>query len=281
MTLNKETLRKVQLLELHCLNEVKRICENNNIPYFLIGGTLIGAVRNKGFIPWDDDIDIGMLRSDYETFCKIAPEQINKDKFFFQTPETEKNCADYGLIRIRLNNTKFVQEHRQNLDIHHGIFIEIFPYDDLPENANCNFYYNKFKLLKKLTGIRMGYKYKVTKNPVLRTAFYLFCFISRIIPLKVLKNKLKSYYLKYYQTNSTKVFLMSGAYHWQKESHLRSTVSEYCEVEFEGQKYPAPKNFNLFLSEQYGDYMTPPPVAEQINKCIVTELDFGDYYKEA
>ena len=79
-----ESLRKLQLCELECLKEIKRICNENSIPYFLIGGTLIGAVRHKGFIPWDDDVDVGMLRKDYDRFLEIAEKKLNKEKFFLQ-----------------------------------------------------------------------------------------------------------------------------------------------------------------------------------------------------
>ncbi|MCQ2591517.1 MAG: LicD family protein [Treponema sp.] len=280
LTIDYKTLRKVQLCEIKCLQEVKRICEANNIPYFLIGGTLIGAVRHKGFIPWDDDIDVGMLRSDYDRFIKICQEQINKEKFFLQTSEIEEGSADYEIARIRLNDTKFIQEHRRKLNIHSGIFIEIIPYDDLPPtDKECKRYYYTFKYLKRIVGIRMGYRYRLG-NPLKRALFYAFTYSTVIIPLKPLVKKLNNYHLKYFNTNSKEVFLLGGAYNYNKERHLRETVSHYTKVEFEGEMYPAPENYDLFLTEQYGNYMSFPPIEKQRIKCRVTELDFGPYKEE-
>ena len=277
MTLDIETLRSLQLLELKCLQELKRICEKNHIPYFLIGGTLIGAVRHKGFIPWDDDIDIGMLRSDYDRFCKICAEQINKELFTFQIPELEPLSADYEIARIRLNNTHMVQKHRRKLTLHDGFFIEIIPYDDLPPTKHkAEFYYKYFKFMKRIVGIRMGYRYEIGNFP---KKFLVYCFanLSRVVPLSLLKKQMINYHKKYMNTNSDYVFLLGGAYNWNKEKHLRATVSEYTELEFEGEMFTVPKNYDLFLSELYGDYMTPPPPEKQIPKCVVESIDFGPY----
>ena len=276
-SLDKETLRKLQLTELKCLDEVKRICELHNLQYFLIAGTLIGAIRHKGFIPWDDDIDIGMMRSDYEKFIEYCKTDLDKEHFFLQTPDTEKDSADFELARIRLNNTKFIETHRKDLNIHHGIFVEVFPYDDLPESpVRCLFYSDSFRILKKAVGLRMGYHYKA-KNLFNRFIMYVVSFFTRIIPLEKMKQKMNNYHLKYTNPESKYVFLIAGGTSYKEERHLRKTVTELTTTEFEGKQYPIPKNYHDFLTEQYGDYMTPQPVEKQVNKCMIEEIDFGPY----
>ena len=278
MVVQGETLRKIQLCELMCLKEIKRICEKNSIPYFLIGGTLIGAVRHKGFIPWDDDIDVGMLRKDYDRFLEIAPTEIDKETFFLQTPETEDNCYDYEIARVRLNNTHFIQKHRKNLNLHNGFFAEIIPYDDLPNtNLKCVLYSKYFRFMKKLVGYRGGYEYEVTSKKVKKIIFLILVNLSKIIPFKVLDNKMRNYHKKYYNTNSEKVFLLAGAYNYKRESHLRKTVSEFTELQFEDDTFKVPKEYDMFLREQYGDYMQLPPAEKQIGKLTVVDLDFGKY----
>ena len=98
--LDKSTLRKLQLVELEMLIELDRICRKNNIKYTIIGGTLIGALRNKGFIPWDDDIDVAMLRSEYEKFRDACKKDLDKTRFYFQDHRNTKGYRwGYGKLR--------------------------------------------------------------------------------------------------------------------------------------------------------------------------------------
>ena len=278
VTLTPEILRKLQLVELKALDEVRRICELHDLKYFLIAGNLIGAIRHKGFIPWDDDIDIGMMRSDYDKFIEYCKTDLDKEHFFLQTPSTEKGNADFELARIRINGTKFVEKHRKDLNLHNGIFVEVFPYDDLPDsNIRSFFYGNLFIMLKKAAGIRLGYHYG--ENSKLKKAVLaVITFFSKIIPLTKLLKMLDNYHIKYQNPNSKWVFLIAGGTSYKKERHLRKTVTELTTTEFEGKQYPIPKDYDTFLTEQYGDYMTPPPENERVNNYhTIEELDFGNY----
>ena len=142
--LDSKTLKKLHDVELEILQEIIRICKKYDIKYYLAGGTLLGAVRHKGFIPWDDDLDIGMLREDYDKFMKYGIKEID-DKYFIHCDKTDPN---YWLpfIKVRKNSTTFVEELLNKKEVlHNGIFVDIFPMD------NCNNLLLKvIKKLKKL-----------------------------------------------------------------------------------------------------------------------------------
>ena len=110
---------ELKKLELEIAKEVKKICDENNIDYFIIGGTLLGAVRHKGFIPWDDDMDIGMTWNNYQRFLKLAPEKMD-DRFFIQTCQTDLNYHNI-FAKVRLRNTHMIEKVTENIEICDGI----------------------------------------------------------------------------------------------------------------------------------------------------------------
>ena len=112
--------------------EIIRICHKHKLNYFLIGGSAIGVYYWDGIIPWDDDVDIGMPRQDYERFLQIAPQELGND-FFLQWMETEKHTP-FWFAKVRENNTLYVEGHFKRVDIHHGIFVDVFPFDEIPDH---------------------------------------------------------------------------------------------------------------------------------------------------
>ena len=218
------------------------------------------------------------MRSDYDKFIEYCKTDLDKEHFFLQTPSTEKGSADFELARIRINGTKYVETHRKGLSIHDGIFVEVFPYDDLPDNnLRCRIYGDSFRLLKKAVGARMGHKYggnSIARKIIIGTA----AFFTKIIPLEKMIKIVDNYHLKYQNPDSKWVFLIAGGTSYKKERHLRKTVTELTTTEFEGKQYPIPKDYDTFLTEQYGDYMTPPPEDKRANVYhTIEELDFGPY----
>ena len=133
MPLSPEQLREVQLTELEMLTEVHRICQKREIPYVIIAGTLLGAVRHGGFIPWDDDVDVALLRKDYERFRRACEEELDTERFVFQD---DRNTPGYrwGYGKLRRKNTLFLREHQENMPYFQGIFLDVFPLDEVPRN---------------------------------------------------------------------------------------------------------------------------------------------------
>jgi lipopolysaccharide cholinephosphotransferase len=275
MEITPEKLRKLQLLELEILLEIKRICEKHSIPFILIGGTLIGAVRHKGFIPWDDDVDIGMLREHFDRFCKIAPNELS-EKFFLQTPETDDQYANYYLTCVRLNNTKVIRKQQPKNMIHNGIYIDVLVYDNIPNSYwQGYFFWSILNIIFRAYILRKGYLPR-PKNIFARLVMYLGVILCLPISTNKLKSILENYYKNYKNLYSKYVVLLAGTWGFRKERHLRETIIEITSLLFEGELMPVPQNYDLFLREQYGDYMTPPP-EEKRKMRHASEIDFGIY----
>ena len=113
------------------LSEVDRICSKHGIRYFVTGGTAVGAYFWQKILPWDDDVDVGMMRSDYERFAKIAQEELG-DKFFLQTPQTEPHTPFY-FMKVRMNGSRFSEATFKHIKMHQGIYVDIFPFDKIPK----------------------------------------------------------------------------------------------------------------------------------------------------
>ena len=127
-----QELEKLHEVLYEILAEVVCICTKHDIPYFVIGGTAIGALYDKAILPWDDDIDIGMKRDDYERFLRVAPEELG-DAYFLSWMGTDPHTP-YHFAKVKKNNTLFVEDNFKTVPMHQGIFVDIFPFDRIPDN---------------------------------------------------------------------------------------------------------------------------------------------------
>lgn len=127
-----EELEKLQATLYQILSEIKGVCEKHGIRYFITGGTAIGAYFWGKILPWDDDVDVGMPRPDYEHFMKVAPEELG-DEYFVQTPETDPHVP-FFFMKVRMNGTEFNEETFQHISMHQGIYVDIFPFDKIPKS---------------------------------------------------------------------------------------------------------------------------------------------------
>ena len=262
-------MNKLQEVILSIAKEIKEICEKNNINYYMDGGTLLGAVRHKGFIPWDDDMDFLMKREDYNRFLKVCEKELDKDKFFIQNEDTEEMYA-FAFTKIQLNGTEIIEDFSKDVPIHHGIFVDIFPYDNLPDNAfQRKKIFLENKILKNMIWVKCGYGKQIIKK---NKKFLIFKVLGIPFSLKRLK-KMRYRLITKFNNKDTERIFNSDYPKCNKPNNLFKDTKLY---DFEDTKFFAVNDAHSFLTEQYGNYMEMPPKDKQV-KHSHYEPNYGPY----
>ncbi|MDO5760864.1 MAG: LicD family protein [Bacteroidota bacterium] len=258
--LSPQEIRQIQLLQVDMISELDRVCQKHNINYVLYGGTMLGAVRHKGYIPWDDDADIAMLREDYEKFRKVANE-LDEKICIFQDTQTDKYYR-WGYAKLRRVGTKFVRLGQEHLKSNNGIFIDIFPLDDIPK---CLFFQmlQDFYcyILRKISWSEVG---KVQKKGFKKIWFKLLNKIPMSFVLKCQEPLHKKSNNKSKNKVTCLLFPSLGKLYYKSPLKERYGMPkqwflERKQYDFEGKKFWGIKDYDAFLKYEYGDYMTLPP----------------------
>lgn len=263
--MDRNLLKQIHDIQLEILLEFNRICRKHNLKYFLDSGTAIGAVRHKGFIPWDDDIDIGMLRSDYNQFLKIAEKEL-KEGYFLECTATEKECP-YLFAKIRKDNTIFMEWCHRNIKMHQGIYIDIFPYDTLPEDKKKQIkFIKKYRRINKLFKFRTSPDRDLENDHTLKWIFLQFIYKTihgglSLIPRKFFIHMADKHCQKYSKKkpNYISPCMFKKILVFQYEE-LFPTV----DMMFETYMLPMPGNYESYLKKQYGNYMKMPPKEQRV-----------------
>ena len=278
--LNEELERQVssiQKADLILLRELDRVCTLLGIKYFVCGGTMLGYVRHGGFIPWDDDVDVAMLRSDYNRFISEAGAVLDK-RVFLQTRDTDPNIP-YLFSKIRLNDTEYVTEYNEFRDFHKGICLDIFPFDFLPdEPKKCQDFIQEVIGLSKQHNGTANHQYAIEQSDIVprneREANYL----------KTQKEKLDMYWAQDLRISQQAYIEAATRYNADAEKNELTIVASfipsftYIDLNdlfplqrgmFEDVEVSLPRRPEVFLKMQYGDFMKLPPKHQQIAHRLV------------
>lgn len=266
MEYKESDLARLKEYLLKIINEVIRICKEENINYFVIGGTALGAVRHAGFIPWDDDFDIGMMRKDYEHFLKIAPQKLSSS-FFLQHYSTEPNTPFY-FAKVRMSGTLFMEEYCAGLNIHQGIFIDIFPYDNLPVSVILQkiqywktFFYSEL-FISKSTAKMFSEAQKGFKFFQKKTARILLHYLLKPVSKKYIYRLLDKENKRYNHCKAD--YLSFVKYPFLKIR--KENVISLSTIMFEEISMSCCHNINEYLASHFGgDYMRLPPIEKRVN----------------
>lgn len=253
IALDDETLRKVQLIQLEMLQEVDRICRKCNIHYNIIAGTLLGAVRHGGYIPWDDDADVAMLREEYERFRIACKTELDKTRFYFQDHRNTKGYR-WGYGKLRRKNTLFLREFQEHMPYAQGIFIDIFPLDSVPDNYLLRSVKNfQYFCVRKVLWSKVG---KIAEKNYIKRQVYR---IMAQIPEK----KIFRYYNRLiHEANCKKtgmVRILMFPTPNSEYGYYRCWYENSMDIKFEGINFKGIRDYDSYLSFKFGDYMKLPP----------------------
>lgn len=263
--------RNLQLKILEMVKYLDSFCKENQIEYYIIYGSCLGAVRHKGFIPWDDDFDVGMTLENYNKFISLCKTKLDANKYFLQTLETEPNYY-LSFAKLRDINTTLIEEGNKNIPITYGVYIDIFPIVGLP----------KGKLKRAILSINRAFALSANINVINNKFLYN---IFRII-LKIFgkKNILK------YCSKQVKKYSCQDCEEWcsvfdrdglKINSITKTIMGKPTYVPFEDIELPIPEKYDEYLKHIYGDYMKiPTPEQIKAHEHTAYILDLEHSYEE-
>ncbi len=272
---NRYGIKEIQEKLLEILLYFKKFCDENELKFVLAGGTCLGAVRNGGIIPWDDDLDVFMLREDYEKLIKIWPEKADIERFSCVRSDNMINIH-HAATEIKDNSTTFINHHTADLDINHGLMIDVIPLDDVAKSSFLRILqfpyamifacYNfqrlpehKSRLIYHMTKIALS----LVKSPKNRYKIWKHC---------------ENMMIKLGKNSSGKVASFIEGPTIMKQQFPKEWFENPKYMDFEGYMMPLPYDFDTWLRVSYGDYMTPPSEKERILRHNIKFYDMNNSY---
>ena len=271
-------MNDLQKVEFDLLRELIRICNKLELKYYLVCGSALGAVKYGGFIPWDDDVDVALPRTDYELLCQKAPSML-PDDMFLQNYITDPN---YPVLSSKLRNlnTTYIEKNMQDFDIVHGVFIDVFPIDGLPSTAS-----EQKKYIRKMRAIerRRSANLPRKNGNVIGLRSLGVYWINRLTGMyrdtAVTLRKLTEY-VKRYSPEEADIWCI---HHEERSIDAYNPASWYgdgAEAAFEGLKVKIPVEYDCYLTKRYGDWRSDLPEEEKVGHHYYTVCDLTRPYTD-
>ncbi len=268
----KAALREAQV---ELLVEFDRACKVHDLEYFAMYGTALGAVRHGGFIPWDDDLDLGMLRRDYDRLTQIVDSEVG-DGYMFQTVDTDPH---YGCLfgKLRKEGTRCVDKISFGSPQHGGIFIDVFPLD---ARATGRWTSREQRIMRyvgfRLLYLKAGYHLPMRNESLLaRWAQLAVRAVVHVLPRRAII-ALTMRHARLGRTDSPNQYVsLFGAYFYDRDTITADWIHPLRELPFEDRTIPVFADVEAYLTQIYGDYSQPPPIEQRIGHHEIVELEFG------
>lgn len=275
----QKQLQELKACEIELLKAFLEVCRKLNLRYYLVGGTLLGAVRHQGFIPWDDDIDLAMPREDYEVFLREGQKYL-PEYYFLQSLYSEP-AYHLNFAKIRDSRTTFVEYAVRNRNINHGVFIDVFPLDAYPEEEKARAAMDRFQQV---------FKYRLRSEVEIPEASRHGAVTE--LGLRAVSGLTKLRYPSYRKALEVRERMhknASGGTVWanycgawgKKEIMPADWYAEGVSLTFEGLTVMGPKHYDKWLTQVYGDYMQLPPVEKRVGhhytEAINLDAPYTDY----
>lgn len=271
MRISSEDLRRLQLTELGIAAAITDLCDKHGIPYVLLGGSALGARRHEGFIPWDDDMDMGMLRKDFDRFVDIARHELPDSLYVQYWLDDAHMGAPFA--KVRLNNTRVLEATSKDTGGHKGISVDIFPFDNVPDGIAEIAWKLQLKFWKRVLRHKCGYT--IRELPFLA---YLADLppraVSRLLSVGRAKRKLHRLMTRFSDRDTRRVLAVGGAYDFRKDMLERRWFVDRARRSFEDRSFYCPAKIDEYLAHMYGDFMSLPPIDDRTNKHTIVELKF-------
>lgn len=269
-------MTELQKIEFNLLCNFVDICEKLGLRYFLVCGTALGAVKYNGFIPWDDDIDVALVREDYEIFCREAQAML-PEYCFVQTYKTDPAFPSF-YCKLRDSRTTFIEKTAAHLKMNHGVYIDVFPLDGYPRDAKQ---VKSLELKKKLLKLRLGCAFSRDGGVSLKAKLFfgaerMLGFHKRTAATASKLEKL----ISRWSCDDSELWCNHGNWQGRLEYAPREQYGDGVWAEFEGLKVRVPERYDEYLTQKYGDWRADLPEDQQVGHHYHEVCDLSKHYTE-